>query len=288
MRWLGGRESGNVEYGSGSGSGGGGGRFVGGGLGAIIIAVIVYLIRGGNPSEFVEDPTLPGHEQQTHQKAERDKDRTDHFIAVILAETEDVWTIVFHDMGKEYQKPKLNVFPGSVSSACGYATAASGPFYCPADEKIYLDKTFFDELTERFHAPGDFANAYVIAHEVGHHVQRLLGTTDQYEHMLSGANSKREANRYSVMMELQADFYAGVWAHYMQKTDSIIEEGDIDAALNAANAIGDDRLQKQTQGTVVPDAFTHGTSQQRMYWFRKGYQTGDIRQGNTFKELGGN
>ncbi len=279
MRWFGGRESSNVEYGSGGGSG----KLIGGGIGTLIIGIIVYLL-GGNPSQLLQDVQSQPAEA-TYKKTADQQDHTDHFVAVILAETEDVWTGVFKDMGREYQKPVLHIFERSVSSACGSASAATGPFYCPADEKVYLDKSFFNELSNRFQAPGDFANAYVIAHEVGHHVQRLLGTTDKYERMLSGA-SKREANRLSVMMELQADFYAGIWAHYLQKTEQVIDPGDIEAALNAANAIGDDRLQKQAQGTIVPDAFTHGTSQQRMYWFKKGYETGDIRQGNTFKELG--
>jgi predicted metalloprotease len=280
MRWFGGRESDNVEYSSGGGSG----KLIGGGIGTLIIAAIVYLL-GGNPMQLLQSGATQG-EEQTYQKTDEQKDQTDHFVHVILAETEDVWTALFSDMGKEYQKPKLIIFPGSVQSACGFASSATGPFYCPADQKVYLDKSFFDELTNRFGAPGDFANAYVIAHEVGHHVQYLLGTSDKFERMRRGM-SKTEANRLSVMMELQADFYAGVWAHYVNKTEKVVEEGDIEAALNAANAIGDDRLQKETQGTVVPDAFTHGTSQQRMFWFRKGYETGDLRQGDTFREMGG-
>ncbi len=283
MRWFGQRESDNVEYGS--GGGGFGGKLVGGGIGTLVIGLIIYLL-GGNPSAILNDQQQPDAQQESYKKSADQLDSMDHFIRVILAETEDVWTGVFKDMGKEYQKPTLHVFEGSVSSACGMASSAMGPFYCPNDEKVYLDKSFFSELKNRFHAPGDFANAYVIAHEVGHHVQRLLGTNERYEQMRSHA-SKTEGNRLSVMMELQADFYAGIWAHYMQKTEDVIEPGDIEAALNAANAIGDDRLQKQIQGTVVPDAFTHGTSQQRVYWFKKGYETGDISQGNTFKELGG-
>ncbi len=282
MRWFGQRESDNVEYGS--GGGGFGGKLVGGGIGTLVIAVIVYLL-GGNPAAVLNNSQQqPDMQQEAYKKTAAQEDSTDHFIRVILAETEDVWTSVFNDMGKTYQKPTLHVFEGSVSSACGMASSATGPFYCPGDEKVYLDKSFFDELKNRFHAPGDFANAYVIAHEVGHHVQKLLGTEQRYEEMRSHA-SKTEANRLSVMLELQADFYAGVWAHYMQKTEDVIEPGDVEAALNAANAIGDDRLQKQMQGTVVPDAFTHGTSQQRVYWFKKGYETGDVKQGDTFKGL---
>lgn len=280
MRWFGGRESDNVEYSSGGGSG----KLIGGGIGTLIIAAIVYLL-GGNPSQLLQSGATQG-EEQTYKKTDEQKDQTDRFVHVVLAQTEDVWTAVFNDMGKEYQKPKLTIFSGTVQSACGFANAATGPFYCPGDQKVYLDKSFFDELKTRFGAPGDFANGYVIAHEVGHHVQYLLGTSDKFERMRRGM-SKTEANRLSVMMELQADFYAGVWAHYINKAGNIVEEGDLEAALNAAKAIGDDRLQQQTQGTVVPDAFTHGTSQQRMFWFRKGYETGDLRQGDTFREMGG-
>lgn len=281
MRWQGGRESDNVEYSSG---GGGRGKLIGGGIGTLVIAVIVYLL-GGNPEQVLQQAQGPQEEiNQTFKKTSEEKDRTDKFVSVILAETEDVWTDLFRQMGREYQKPKLNIFPGTVSSACGFASAATGPFYCPADEKVYLDKSFFEELKTRFAAPGDFANAYVIAHEVGHHVQHLLGTSDKVQRMRETV-SKKESNRLSVMLELQADFYAGVWAHYIEKTEKVIEEGDIEAALAAANAIGDDRLQKQARGTVTPDAFTHGTSAQRMYWFKKGYETGDLKQGNTFKDL---
>lgn len=284
MRWLGGRQSSNVEYSRGSG---GGGKLVGGGIGALIIGVIIYFL-GGDPSQVSEVMQGAGGQQteEVYQKSEAEMDRTDKFVSTVLAETEDVWVPLFRDMGREYRAPKLRQFERTVSSACGMATDASGPFYCPGDSKVYLDKTFFDELKNRFNAPGDFANAYVIAHEVGHHVQHLLGTTDKIDAMRPQI-SKKEANRMSVMLELQADFYAGVWAHYAQKQDNIIEAGDIEAALNAANAIGDDRLQQQTQGRVVPDAFTHGTSKQRMYWFKKGFETGDLSQGNTFKEIGG-
>ncbi|MCW3122770.1 MAG: metalloprotease [Flavipsychrobacter sp.] len=279
MRWFGGRESDNVEYGSG---GGYGGKLVGGGIGTLVIGIIVYLL-GGDPSALLNSHG-PDTQEQTYKKTEDQRDSMDHFVRVILAETDEVWTGIFKGLGREYQRPTIHIFQGHSATACGYAASAVGPFYCPEDEKIYLDKSFFDELKNRFHAPGDFANGYVIAHEVGHHVQRLLGTTDKFQQMRSGA-SKKEANRLSVMLELQADFYAGVWAHYLAQQGNVIDAGDIDAALNAANAIGDDRLQKQVQGTVVPDAFTHGTSQQRIYWFKKGYETGDITQGNTFKEM---
>jgi hypothetical protein len=209
-----------------------------------------------------------------------------NFSSIVLAETEEVWDSLFKARGREYERPVLHIYEDEVASACGMASAAVGPFYCPEDHKIYLDVAFFNDLKERFGAPGDFANAYVIAHEVGHHVQYLLGTTRKVGRLLhqTGANSA------SVALELQADFYAGVWAHFAERMNSsdnpvAIEPGDIEAALNAAAAIGDDRLQQQTQGRVVPDAFTHGTSAQRVYWFRKGYETGDMSLGNTFDDL---
>ena len=204
---------------------------------------------------------------------------------MVLAETEDVWNRLFAEAGNTYAEPTLVLFRGAVSSACGNASAASGPFYCPGDSKLYIDLSFYQDLQTRFNAPGDFAMAYVVAHEVGHHIQNLNGTASKVSR-LRGQAGEAEANRYSVMMELQADFLAGVWAHHAQKMKNILDEGDIDEALNAANAIGDDRLQKQSTGEVVPDAFTHGTSAQRMYWFKKGYETGDVKQGNTFNDPG--
>jgi predicted metalloprotease len=198
----------------------------------------------------------------------------------VLASTEDVWTDIFRPSGRQYRKPTLVLFSGQVSSSCGRAGAAVGPFYCPGDEKLYLDLSFFDELRTRFRAPGDFAAAYVIAHEVGHHIQRLLGTMDKVD-AARGRLSEEEANQISVRLELQADFFAGVWAHYAQQKE-LLEQGDIEEALGAASAVGDDRLQRETQGYVVPDSFTHGTSEQRSRWFRKGLETGDIRQGDTF------
>lgn len=278
MRWLGGKESDNVEYGS-----GGGGRVIGGGIGAAVVGLIIYLLTGQTP-EQIGITQKPANETFS-SKQPTQKGSMANFSSIVLRETEVVWDSLFTTMGKHYEKPILHIFEGEVSSACGGASSASGPFYCPADQKIYLDVSFFSELKQRFGAPGDFANAYVIAHEVGHHIQYLLGTTDRM-----GGGRRKGANSTSVMMELQADFYAGVWAHYAELMNSpdnpvVIEPGDIDAALRAANAIGDDKLQQQTQGHVVPDAFTHGTSAQRMYWFKKGYTTGDIRQGDTFKEL---
>jgi predicted metalloprotease len=192
-----------------------------------------------------------------------------------------VWNEQFQRMGMTYKEPQLVLFSGRVRSACGFASAASGPFYCPADQKVYIDLDFFHELREKLDAPGDFAQAYVLAHEIGHHVQKLLGTTDMVD-ATRGKVSQEEYNRFSVMLELQADFLAGVWAHHAERKWRILEEGDVEEALNAATAIGDDRLQQQAQGYVVPDSFTHGTSAQRLRWFRKGLQTGDVKQGDTF------
>jgi predicted metalloprotease len=202
-------------------------------------------------------------------------------VSVVLKDTEDVWHTLLQQRGSDYVEPHLVLFSNSVDSGCGYASAATGPFYCPVDSKVYIDLSFYDELRDRFGAPGDFAMAYVIAHEVGHHIQNLMGTSAKVDAM-RGQLNETEMNALSVKIELQADFYAGVWAHYAQEMKDIIEPGDIDEALNAANAIGDDRLQRESQGYVVPDAFTHGTSKQRMFWFKKGFDSGDIDQGNTF------
>jgi predicted metalloprotease len=275
MRWWGGRQSGNVEYG-----GGGGKYLVGGGIGSVVIAIIVYLL-GGNPSQLLQTADQPAGTEA----ASGPRDSTDYFIGVVLAQTEDVWHNIFTQMGSTYREPKLRVFDGQDQSACGFASAATGPFYCPADEKIYLDKSFFRELKNRFRAPGDFANAYVIAHEVGHHVQHLMGTSDAVQEQRQQLGDSRRSNKLSVMLELQADFYAGIWAHHVYKRGDVVEAGDIESALNAAAAIGDDRLMQQSKGYVVPDAFTHGSSEQRMYWFKKGFETGDMQQGNTFREL---
>jgi predicted metalloprotease len=223
MRWWGGRESENVGY-----SSGGGGRYlVGGGIGSLVIGIIVYLL-GGNPSQLIQQQEQPG---QVSTQPAGGYDSADHFVRVVLAETEDVWTDIFHNAGREYRKPTLIQFDGSVQSACGYAESATGPFYCPGDERVYLDKSFFRELKERFHAGGDFANGYVIAHEVGHHVQKLLGTSEKVERMRSEAD-KKTGNRYSVMLELQADFYAGIWAHYLKQKGNVVEDGDIESAIN--------------------------------------------------------
>jgi predicted metalloprotease len=211
------------------------------------------------------------------------EDQVTKFVRVVLADTEDVWRDQFRkQLKREYVTPKLVLFSGQVQSACGMASAASGPFYCPGDQKLYLDTAFFEELSRRFKAPGDFAQAYVIAHEVGHHVQKLRGITDKVDSARRSL-SKEEYNKVSVRLELQADFLAGVWAHHAQKMRNILEQGDIEEAMRAAQAVGDDNIQKQSRGYVVPDSFTHGTSRQRAAWFRKGFVTGDLSQGNTFE-----
>jgi len=281
MLWQGRRESSNVEDRRGMS---GRGMAVGGGIGTMVIAFIVYLL-GGNPNQVLNT----GTEQAPTEQSAPANDQTSKFVRTIMADTEDIWGQIFSNMGRDYVEPRLVLFSGTTESACGYASQATGPFYCPGDSKVYLDASFFEELQNRFGAEGgDFADAYVIAHEVGHHVQHLLGITDKVDAQ-RGRISETEQNALSVRLELQADFLAGVWAHYeaQQKaatdpTKRVIQEGDIEDALSAASAIGDDRLQKQSQGYVVPDAFTHGTSAQRVRWFKKGFQTGDINQGDTF------
>ncbi len=272
------QESDNVEDRRGFG-----GRHVavGGGLGTIAIVLIAMLL-GKNPSQLLN--SINGGNTPTQQTAPANAPQDDEgkkFVAKVLHTTEDVWTKLFTQMGRTYTKPKLVLFTDAVESGCGNASSSTGPFYCPLDSKVYIDLAFFNELANRFQAQGDFANAYVIAHEVGHHVQNLLGISDKV-HQLQQQADEREANQLSVKLELQADFYAGVWAHHAQEMKSILEAGDIEEALNAASAIGDDKLQKQAQGYIVPDAFTHGTSAQRVSWFKKGYETGDMRQGDTF------
>lgn len=279
MRWKGRRQSENIEDRRGM-------RpqtvAMGGGLGTLIL-IVLGLLLGVNPQRLIQQqganvPAGPAAkvELTPEQKETRD------FLATILGDTEEVWTDVFAQEGKTYQKPTLVLFEGAVRSACGQASSAVGPFYCPGDEKVYLDTAFFDELRSRFKAPGDFAQAYVVAHEIGHHVQNLLGTTRKVDAM-RGRVSEEEYNDLSVRLELQADFLAGVWANHAQRTQNILEEGDMEEALRAAEAIGDDKLQMEAQGYVVPDSFTHGSSEQRIRWFVKGLQTGDISQGDTFK-----
>ena len=279
MRWKGRRGSSNVDDRRGIS---GGGIAAGGG----IISVIVYLLYnflGGSSDTAPPPPNFPGSATTTEMTAEEkaaDDERAE-FVKVVLAETEDVWNKLYAEQGSDYPEPTLVLFRDGIESACGMASAAMGPFYCPTDQKVYIDLSFYEDLQTKLNAPGDFAMAYVVAHEVGHHIQNLNGTAGKVS-QLRRQVSEAEYNRYSVMLELQADFLAGVWAHYTQKKN-ILESGDIEEALNAANAIGDDRLQKRSQGYVVPDAFTHGTSAQRMYWFKKGYETGDPGQGDTFK-----
>ncbi len=279
MRWQGMRKSDNVEDRRGIG---GKQLAVGGGLGGLVIALL-FMLLGGNPDEVLQN-IQSGPSETTAASgqplSEKDK-QMGEFVSVILADTEDVWGEIFSQAGKTYERPRLVLFSGQTSSGCGFASAASGPFYCPGDGKVYLDLDFFEEMQRKLGAPGDFALAYVIAHEVGHHVQNQLGVSDRVMSR-QGRVSETEFNRLMVRMELQADFLAGVWAHYAQRTQGFIEEGDIEEGMNAASAVGDDRIQRQSQGYVVPDAFTHGTSEQRVRWFTKGFKTGDINQGDTF------
>ncbi len=228
---------------------------------------------------------LQGQGQQTEQTAQPltpEQKELGEFAATVLADTEDVWKKIFQENGRTYEEPKMVLFTSNVETECGSATAASGPFYCPADRKVYMDLAFFEELKSRFGAQGgDFAIAYVIAHEVGHHVQTLLGTSGKVRQMQEG-KSQADANKLSVALELQADFYAGLWTHYNENMNQVLEPGDIEEALSAANAVGDDAIQSKMQGHVVPDSFTHGTSKQRMYWFNLGFKSGDLKQGDTF------
>ena len=282
MKWFGGRESDNVEEGS---SGGGGrGLYFGGGI-IGFIGLLIYLFTGINPAQLLNGGGNGDSTQQQNTRVTGGYEGMQKkFSRVILAGTEDVWTEIFNNMGRTYSKPTLHLYSESVDAeGCGFASSATGPFYCPANQKVYLDTSFFNEMQRRFHAPGEFAAAYVIAHEVGHHVQNLLGVSQKMEQARQSM-SKNAYNKLSVKLELQADFYAGVWAHYEAKNESgiVINRADIDSALTAAHAIGDDRLQQQYQGHVEPDSFTHGTSAQRAYWFKRGFDTGDISQGNTF------
>jgi len=280
MQWRGRRGSSNVDDRRGIS---GGGIAAGGGIAGVIIYLIYTFLSGGNvdPSQIpqIGEPSTQSAPLSAEEKA-ADDERAE-FVKVVLADTEDIWNKIYADQGQSYSEPTLVLFRDYVQSGCGNASAASGPFYCPGDSKLYIDLSFYQDLQNKLNAPGDFAMAYVVAHEVGHHIQNLNGTSDKMNRLRQQV-SEEEYNRYSVMLELQADFLAGVWAHHDQKMKNILDPGDIDEALNAANAIGDDRLQKQSTGRVVPDAFTHGTSAQRVYWFKKGYQTGDIRQGDTF------
>ena len=286
MFWDRGRRSSNIEDQRGMAGGFGTGARRGGigGLGLLLL-VLVGLLFGVNPLALLglmpdtgsvgPSPSAPPAQQSTKDQ------RAAEFVSVVLADTEDVWREQFQRLGRVYQEPKLVLYSGVVRSACGMAESAAGPFYCPADRKVYLDTAFFDEMRQRFGAPGDFAQAYVIAHEVGHHVQNLLGIAPRVE-ALRRQVGPADGNRLSVMMELQADCLAGVWANNAQRARQILEQGDIEEGLNAASAIGDDRLQRQSQGYVVPDAFTHGSSQQRVYWFKRGLSAGDMGACDTF------
>ncbi|MCP5364259.1 MAG: neutral zinc metallopeptidase [Hyphomicrobiales bacterium] len=301
MRWRGRRESQNIEDRRGMRAGFpgrmpmggriGGGRIggrglAGGGLGAIVI-VVVALLFGIDPGLLFEGasvgtPSQVGYQAQPAPTSNAGQDEdTKRFIAVVLAETETAWRGVFHELGHSYDEPTLVLFNGQVRSACGSASAAVGPFYCPGDQKVYLDLSFFEDLKSRFGAPGDFAQAYVVAHEVGHHVQNLLGILPQVDAMRRRV-SNADANKLSVMLELQADCFSGVWARRANAASTLLEPGDIDEGLNAANAIGDDRLQRQAQGYVVPDSFTHGSSAQRQRWFRRGFENGSLETCDTF------
>jgi len=275
MRWQTGRASANVEdRRSVSGP-----LVVGGGLGTLAVVVVIMLL-GGDPRPLLQQMAQQ-QEAAGPDEVNPEEDELAKFVSVVLADTEDVWTDLFRQQGRTYHPPKLVLFRRSYPSGCGSANSSMGPFYCPSDQKVYIDLSFYREMKVRFRAPGDFAQAYVIAHEVGHHVQDELGISDKV-HAARSRISEREYNQLSVRLELQADFFAGVWAHHAQETRHILEQGDVEEALNAASAIGDDRLQRQTQGYVVPDSFTHGTSAQRARWFRRGLETGDMRQGDTF------
>ena len=281
MRWQGRRQSGNVDDRRGST----GKRLaVGGGLGTIVL-VVITLLMGGDLGDVLRLVTGENGSVNTSTAPTRtptaEEDAQAQFVKVVLADTEDVWNKLFQEQGAQYQEPTLVLFTDAVQSACGSASAATGPFYCPGDQQVYIDLSFQQTLSQRLGAGGDFAMAYVVAHEVGHHVQNLMGITDQV-HTQRRSLSQEDYNELSVRLELQADFLAGVWTHHAQEMNNILEQGDIEEAMRAANAIGDDRLQKQSQGYVVPDAFTHGTSAQRMRWFKKGLETGDINQGDTF------
>lgn len=281
MRWKTGRRSSNVEDRRGRP---GGRKAIGGGLGLIVI-VVIALFLGVEPDQIMTIVEQSGGMQTTSSRQSTEpllNDELADFVTVVLADTEDTWSELFRAQGISYKQPKLVLFTDSVQSACGFAQAATGPFYCPGDQKVYIDLSFYHELKNRLGAPGDFAQAYVIAHEVGHHVQNLLGTLPQV-HAQQRRLNQVDANKLLVRLELQADCYAGLWAHYADKARQILEEGDIEEAMNAASSIGDDRLQRQSTGRVVPDSFTHGTSEQRMRWFKTGLTQGSIDACDTFR-----
>ncbi|MFN4343392.1 MAG: neutral zinc metallopeptidase [Azonexus sp.] len=273
------RDSDNVEDRRGGGFGAGGV-----GIGGVVLALVISYFTGINPLTLLgimEQTPLAQHAAPAAHKPPAD-DRSARFVSKVLASTEDVWTTTLRENGKQYEAPKLVLFTGQTPTACGTGQTAMGPFYCPGDRKVYIDLAFYRELESRFHAPGQFAQAYVIAHEVGHHVQNLLGIAGKV-HRAQQQSGKVEANALSVRMELQADCLAGVWGKRANDMRSILDPGDLEAALNAATAIGDDRLQQQSQGRIVPESFTHGSSEQRVRWFRRGFESGDMNQCNTFK-----
>lgn len=284
MKWIGRRQSDNMEDRRGLS----GGKVALGG-GAIGIIILLINLFGGQSAQqltpMLEQLQQGQQTEQTTQELSPADKEMGKFVRTVLADTEDVWKKIFQENGLTYEEPKMVLFRSNVETACGSATSASGPFYCPGDKKVYMDLAFFEELKTRFGAQGgDFAIAYVIAHEVGHHVQTILGTSTKMRQLQEG-KSEAEANKLSVALELQADFFAGLWTHYNQNMNQVLEPGDIEEALSAAQAVGDDAIQSKMQGHVVPDSFTHGTSEQRMYWFNKGYKSGDINQGDTFAEL---
>jgi predicted metalloprotease len=282
MRWDGNRESDNVE--DRRGGGGGGGFGFGGGslsIGGVVIALILSFVFGINPLTLLGGMSGGGTPQQATQQTPANDTET-RFMRTVLADTEDTWSALFSAQGAQYQAPKLVLFTGRTATGCGTGQSATGPFYCPADRKVYIDLDFYRLMKERFHVSGEFAQAYVIAHEVGHHVQHLVGVSDQV-HEAQQSAGETQANALSVRLELQADCYAGVWAFHANRSRQILEQGDVEAALSAATAIGDDALQRQSQGHVVPDSFTHGTSAQRARWFRTGLDSGEVAQCDTFK-----
>jgi predicted metalloprotease len=282
MRWRGGRASANIEDRRGIRMGGAG--LAGGGLGAVVL-VVVALLLGVDPGVILQggDPYAP---QEDRSGSATPNDELGRFVSVVLADTEDTWGVIFRELGHDYAEPKLVLFSGATQSACGVGQAAMGPFYCPRDERVYIDLSFYRALQERFQAPGDFAQAYVIAHEVGHHVQHQLGIMSQVEQLRARA-TRSQANAISVRLELQADCFAGIWAHHAQRSRQVLEQGDLEEALDAAAAIGDDRLQRQSQGTVVPESFTHGTSAQRVAWFKRGFESGQLQSCDTFGATAG-
>ncbi|WP_310379089.1 neutral zinc metallopeptidase [Flavobacterium sp.] len=285
MKWIGRRQSDNME--DRRGMSGGGKAVLGGG----VLGIVILLLNtfGGENAQMLTPILEQFNQQQTTQTESRaltpEEEQEGEFVKTLLADNEDIWTKIFEENNLTFEAPKLVLFSGQVQTACGGASSASGPFYCPGDKVIYMDMTFFEELRTKFGAEGgDFAIAYVLAHEYGHHIQTILGTSAKVR-QLQENRSETEGNKLSVALELQADFYAGLWTHYNENKNAMLEPGDIEEALSAANAVGDDAIQKKMQGQVVPDSFTHGTSEQRMYWFNRGFKSGDINKGDTFSEV---